>query len=205
MLFILTKQQIGTILPCRLDHVIMSETLARLLVQTCRVRGLSAVLADLLTFQGSELYFSHHFPPEFDGLAFGALQERVHDAIACGFARGEKVFLNPSTDQVLNAATDRLLVLSESGTSWRVGPPRPMKSVEKPFRLSKKTKREVVCIIGTNSMLDFILKVSSFCFCFFVLTAKKMDRSLIAMSQRAARFICSEAARRISISSAQKS
>jgi hypothetical protein len=33
-----------TILPCRLDHVIMSETLARLLVQTCRVRGLSQVL-----------------------------------------------------------------------------------------------------------------------------------------------------------------
>ena len=32
-----------TILPCRLDHVVMSETLARLLVQTCRVRGLSEV------------------------------------------------------------------------------------------------------------------------------------------------------------------
>lgn len=138
----------------------MSQTLGRLLVQTCRVRGLSQVLADLLTFQGSELYFGSVFPQELDGMEWGSVQERVYDAIVCGFSRGEKVFLNPASDARLCAATDRLLVLSESGTSWSVGQARPMKHLGRPFHKSRKCKKETVCVVGASSSLDFIVKAS---------------------------------------------
>ncbi len=146
-----------TILPCRLDHVIMSETLARLLVQTCRVRGLSDVLADLLTFEGSELYFGD-FPSSLHGLKFGDLQERVYDAVVVGFSLNDRVFLNPASGTIL-AGQEKLLILSESGTSWKVGEPRPMKASSRKFQLSRKSKREVVCIVGTSSSLEFIVKV----------------------------------------------
>ena len=57
-------------------------------LRSCFEINVLQVLADLLTFQGSELYFGAKFPPELDGLAWGAVQERIYDAIVCGFSRG---------------------------------------------------------------------------------------------------------------------
>ena len=41
-----------SIFPGQLNPIRMSETLARMLVQTARTKGLSSVFADMLTFEG---------------------------------------------------------------------------------------------------------------------------------------------------------
>jgi hypothetical protein len=127
-----------TILPCRLDPILMADTLARILVQTCRVKGLSEVLADLLTFEGSELYFAKPMP-ELTGLEFSAVQGRLYGAVPLGLSRAavaggkEEVVLNPDDDVVLRDS-DRLLILAESGTSFSLGAAREVSRYVREFR-----------------------------------------------------------------------
>lgn len=148
----------------QIDPVIMGDTLARILVQTSLSKGLSEVLADLLTFEGSELYFREI--PQFDGLAFGEAQWRLYDAIPVGYARlidGErKVFLNPPLDHVLRSG-DQVLILSESGHSFSIGPARhvPARSEQVSAAVvAKKIQRhsECICVIGYSSKLSFIVR-----------------------------------------------
>jgi hypothetical protein len=54
----------------------MHETLSRMMVQTARQSGLAEVYTDLLTFEGSELYYAHM--PEVEGLEWSKVQARLH-------------------------------------------------------------------------------------------------------------------------------
>lgn len=148
----------------RLEPVIMSDTLARILVQTARTKGLSEVFADLLTFHGSELYFRQL--PEFDGLAFGEIQWRLYDAVPIGYARQvdgrRKVVLNPPISHIVNR-DDFVLLLSESGHSFSIGPAREVNTKLHPKSESAAVTKvphavECVCIVGFSSRLPFILK-----------------------------------------------
>ena len=136
----------------------MSETLCRVLVQTSRNDGLSQVLSDLLTFDGSELYFSNI--PSLEGVLFGNVQSVLYDAVAVGFQRGKEVFLNPKSDEKMQK-DDMLLVLSASGTSYRIGEPRIVElcDTEQKFEFKDTRQKEVLCILGSNSKsLDLVLR-----------------------------------------------
>lgn len=153
-----TKSILPSIFPGPLAPIVLGDTLARILVQTSRSAGLSEVFGDLLTFEGSELYFVAI--EELTGLEFGKVQASLYDAVAVGFERDKHVRINPPSDEVLRSG-DLILVLSASGTSYRVGAPRsPSKpTLRNSYTRKDVRKRETICILGSNQRsLEFILR-----------------------------------------------
>lgn len=97
------------------EVVAMEETLSRMMVQTARQNGLAQVYRDLLTYEGSELYFKKF--PELSGKPFGDAQWKMKDAVVVGYRRPAKgdapaaTVLNPP-DGVFLEADDELLVIA---------------------------------------------------------------------------------------------
>ena len=154
-----TKSILPRIFDGRLAPIVGKDTLARILVQTARSRGLAQVLSDLLTFDGSELYFSP-IPPVLEGKVFGEVQSMLYDAVAVGFERDHSARLNPPPEEKLEKG-DLLLILSASGSAFRVGAPREYggKLVSRgERRKSDERKAETICILGSNHSLDLVIR-----------------------------------------------
>jgi Trk K+ transport system NAD-binding subunit len=93
------------------EWVLVGDMIARVIAQTCRQSGLSAVYTDLLDFGGVEIYFSEQ--PNLVGLTFGEALLRFDSNTILGiYEKGELPKLNPPMDQVLKAG-DQLILLAE--------------------------------------------------------------------------------------------
>ena len=117
------------------------------------------MLADLLTFENSECYMVG-LDPSLAGVPFGEVQSRLYNAVAIGFERKKEVFVNPDR-KIFMQKDDQLLVLSGSGTSYRVGEPREIQLVDKEgekFESKDLRTAETLCILGSNEKsLSFVL------------------------------------------------
>lgn len=102
------------------EVVAMAETLSRMMVQTARQNGLAAVYRDLLTYEGSEFYFTPVGP--LAGKEYREAQWSTKDAVVCGVRRGEEgtpavCTLNPPEDFLLQEG-DELLVIAEDDDTF---------------------------------------------------------------------------------------
>lgn len=102
------------------EVVAMAETLSRMMVQTARQNGLAAVYRDLLTYEGSEFYFTPVGP--LAGKEYRDAQWATKDAVVCGVRRAEAgkaavCTLNPPEDFSLLEG-DELLVIAEDDDSF---------------------------------------------------------------------------------------
>lgn len=103
------------------EVVAMEETLSRMMVQTARQNSLAQVYRDLLSYEGSELYFKAF--PELAGRPFGEAQWRMKDAVVVGVRRpgaggpNRGITLNPPDDFVMEPK-DELLVLAEDDDTF---------------------------------------------------------------------------------------
>lgn len=97
--------------------LLADELVARIVAQSCRQSGLSAVYLDLLDFAGQEFHLARF--PELDGVAFADAASRLRGAIAVGIAGAAGTRLCPPPDTVL-AADDRLVVLAEHRDAARL-------------------------------------------------------------------------------------
>lgn len=90
--------------------VLSREVIARIVAQTSRQSGLSAVYTELLNFGGDEIYL--YADPSLAGQTFGETLARYEDSTVIGlcFADG-RVQLNPPMDTRLNPG-DRLVVIA---------------------------------------------------------------------------------------------
>ena len=68
--------------PERITTLCPADILAKILVETSRSVGLSAIYRELLSFDGVELYFESG---EWNGASFGSLAYRFDDGIPIGF------------------------------------------------------------------------------------------------------------------------
>ncbi len=89
------------------------DLLARIMAQVCRQPGLSLVLAEVFSYQKSELYFEAHYKDgsKFvcEDTLFGDLINRFENAVLVGVRRnGEKkeILINPEDDLVLLSDDD---------------------------------------------------------------------------------------------------
>ena len=100
-------------------HLLLADDLiARIIAQTCRQSGLSAVYLDLLDFAGHEFHVADL--PELSGSTFGDAVARVTGGIPAGLVREGRAQLCPPPSEVLRPG-DRLVVLSEDHGSARLG------------------------------------------------------------------------------------
>lgn len=91
--------------------VLADDLIARIMVQSCRQSGLSAVYSELLDFDGCEIYTIQQ--PELHGHAFGSALMSYEASTLIGLVTAEgEVLLNPSMDTVITAGM-RLIVIAE--------------------------------------------------------------------------------------------
>jgi hypothetical protein len=140
----------------RVVTVNTSEILAKLLVQTSRSVGLSMVYNELLSFDGSEMYFH---AADWGDVRFADLAYRFPDGVPMGVRtrRGE-IALNPPGERAMQPG-DEVLILAEDDSSIDF----VAKAVAKPKdlalparRLERQVERELV--IGWNHKAPTILR-----------------------------------------------
>lgn len=140
------------------EVVAMRDVLARLMVQTARQTGLASVYSDILSYDGSELYFKNF--PELAGKAFGSVQTILHDAVVVGLRSvgsggTAKILLNPPADHRIGGE-DEILVLAEDDDTFSVQPNAPRAVVVPEVPRAGQTKRspERLLICGFRSDLS---------------------------------------------------
>jgi voltage-gated potassium channel Kch len=86
------------------------ETIARLIVQTCRQSGLSVVYTELLDFDGDEIYFRRD--PSLAGRTYGEALLAYEDCTVMGLESPGGVRINPPSDTKITEA-DRVIAIAE--------------------------------------------------------------------------------------------
>lgn len=102
-------------------HLLLAdELISRIVAQTCRQSGLSAVYSELLDFSGNELHVVRF--PDAAGRTFGDVVSAMTGGIAAGLVRGDAATLCPPPGEVLRA-DDAIVVLAEDHGSARLASP----------------------------------------------------------------------------------
>lgn len=97
--------------------VLADDLISRILVQSTRQPGLSAVFSELLGFEGSEIYTAKL--DSLTGTTFGEALGAIDRAMLIGLCDDNHVQLNPADDVVIRA-TDRLVVIAEDASAVRL-------------------------------------------------------------------------------------
>jgi voltage-gated potassium channel Kch len=130
-------------------HLLLADELvSRIVAQTCRQVGLSAVYLELLDFAGHELHVAH--VPALAGRTFGEAVARITGAIPAGIVRSGIAELCPPPDRVIGP-DDRLVLLAEDHGSEQVADaPAPVDSdaIVPPSGLAAAPERTLV--LGWN-------------------------------------------------------
>lgn len=134
--------------------ILGEDLISRLIVQTSRQRGLSAVYNDLLDFGGAELYLAD--VSNLAGSTFGVAALSIPHGALVGVLNGDDVHINPPRDHVLGADA-RLIILAEDDDRLQFGAQAAFDA--KAISLSKEKKRtpERTLILGANATLPMVL------------------------------------------------
>ena len=97
--------------------VLADDLISRILVQSTRQPGLSGVFAELLSFEGEEIYT--HKVEGLEGLSFGEALGVFEEGALLGLADDDAVQLNPPMERVIGAA-DKAVVVAKSRHGIRI-------------------------------------------------------------------------------------
>ncbi len=138
------------------ELILVHDSVARIIAQTCRQPGLSNVLIDLFDFSGSELYFESF--AELQGKTFQDVLTRFNHSIVFGYKRGKDIFLNPPKDTVMEQNDKILILVEDDGMAKFLPNAYDNAQVENLISQQNSEKQlENVLILGANSMLSTIL------------------------------------------------
>jgi voltage-gated potassium channel Kch len=139
----------------QVEFIIGSELTARLVAQTCRNPGLSAVFEDLLGFAGDELYIRH--VPALVGHRFGDAVHLLATSSLVGLRLADgRITLRPPADHVL--ADDELVIaIAANDEAIRADGPVPFHepSIVVGPPASEGPTRTLV--LGSNHHLDLVV------------------------------------------------
>lgn len=132
------------------------DILAKILVQTSRSVGLSVVYAEVLSFDGCELYFHHD---DWGDITFGDLCMRFPDGVPMGLRRSSgALLLNPPVDTKL-APDDDILILAEDDSTIEFRAEPVAESTDMPLaggKVEQRVEREL--ILGWTTKTRIILQ-----------------------------------------------
>jgi Trk K+ transport system NAD-binding subunit len=137
-------------------HWVLGEDLInRLIVQTCRQGGLSAVFTDLLDFQGSEIYLLDD--KALAGQRYRDLNMKLETSVAIGVSNGKRVTLNPEPDYII-ASGDKVIVIAEDDTKLGFSAVPSIDENSISHTAAIQDKLESTLILGANSSMDLLLE-----------------------------------------------
>ncbi|MBO2453426.1 potassium transporter TrkA [Actinomadura barringtoniae] len=132
-------------------RVIDADDLAiRLIVQSHRESGLSAVFTDLLDFEGHELYLRPE--PSLEGITYAEALDAYELGIPAGLRHADgTVAVNPPMDTVLRA-DDEVIVLAEDDVLIKLASRRRPEVIESAIEVGtpRKTAPERTLLLGWN-------------------------------------------------------
>lgn len=137
--------------------VLTRDFVSRIIVQACRQNGLSAVYAELLGFDGDEIYLTHQ--PRLAGSTYFDAQLAFAESSVFGIVRDDSVILNPNADTLL-VPEDQLIVLAEDDDTVALSQPGTIDpSVITAASAAGEVERrpERTLVLGYNTDLGTIL------------------------------------------------
>ncbi len=138
------------------ELVLISDSISRIIAQTCRQPGLSNVLIELFDYSGNELYFECF--PELAGKKFSEVLNMFECAAVFGYKSGEEIFLNPDNDVVLSADDSLILLVEDDGMAKPLEASPDLGDITQYLSNVKELPiPENILILGTNAMLEQIL------------------------------------------------
>lgn len=130
------------------------ELIARIVVQTCRQSGMSAIYSELLDFEGDELYFSEQ--PSLVGRSYHEAQTAFPKCAVIGLVRAGQVTINPAPDTVI-AAGDQVIVIAEDDSTINLGE-AVAPAVDRLVEVEPADLRpEKILVLGVNANLPLVL------------------------------------------------
>jgi voltage-gated potassium channel Kch len=135
--------------------VLANDLISRIMVQTCRQSGLSVVYAELLDFDGAEIYFTEQ--PALVGKTFFDAQLSFVDSMVIGVVQGGAPLLNPAADLVL-AAGDSLIVIAEDDDTIKLAAqPGTADDLRVSVVPPPEQRPETTLVLGYNDSLQVML------------------------------------------------
>lgn len=100
----------------QVETLLTSDLISRIMVQTCRQSGLSAVYMELLDFEGNEIYFQKE--PKLHGKTYGEILLAYGNAAVMGIKESDgAVYLNPESTRVLPPGAEIILIAEDDHTA----------------------------------------------------------------------------------------
>lgn len=134
------------------------DLIARVIAQTCRQSGLSAVYTELLDFAGAEIYSSAQ--PGLTGKSYReALFAFANSTVVGIFRQDETVLINPPMDAVIGAG-DQIIAISEDDDTVKMAagpPPAPLLSALRTGQVSPPAPENTI-ILGCSDLAEIIIK-----------------------------------------------
>ncbi len=135
--------------------ILGSDLIGRITVQSCRQSGLSVVYAELLDFDGDEIYFTEQ--PSLNGRSYFETQLAFADSTVIGLVKGGVIHLNPSADAIY-AAGDQLIVIAEDDSLIRLSAPGVPDAASVSTAPTPDAASERTLVLGYNSGLRGMLR-----------------------------------------------
>lgn len=141
----------------RAEIIYASRAISRIIAHSCRCAGIYQVLVELFDYDGDELYYES--VPELAGCTFGESLNRFSKEIVFGIWHGDKSYLNPPMDMVIEKG-DKLILLEEDDGAFRVNEPAELVKKEQIVEHDTKMKREQekILMLGINEKMESILE-----------------------------------------------
>lgn len=139
----------------RAKIVCIQDTISRIIANTCRQHGLSAVLTELFNFGGHEMYIESI--PALEGKTFHQALMSFANATAVGICDSKGARLNPPMDTVIGKG-DRIVIIEEDDGSYICHPPKTVdESALSTAQAVEAEANDHLMVLGSNNKLPLIL------------------------------------------------
>lgn len=96
------------------EIILEDKLISRIIAQTCRQPGLSAIYTDLLDFDGDEIYFKAE--KNLEGKQFGDILNMYEDSAIIGLKHNNTVMLKPAMDFVFEKDDEVIAISKDDDT-----------------------------------------------------------------------------------------
>lgn len=141
--------------PDRISVVDATDILAKVMVQTSRTSGLSVVYAELLSFEGCEMYFHR---ASWNGIRFGDLAFRFEDGVALGIRKGDgSIELRTAPDYEMQPDDD-IIIVAQDDSTIQFGPSPVVAPKDLPLRDARtEPETERLLVLGWSPKASIII------------------------------------------------
>jgi len=141
----------------RVEYILYNNIISRIMAQTCRQPGISAVYLDLLDYDGDEIYITKC--PALAGKTFGEALHYFAGSSLIGVKRGETTQLKPPMDWVIEEGDEVIAISADDDTvvALEASPDRIQEDAIETANLSSVPDPEFILILGWNENASAII------------------------------------------------